>query len=229
MQWISYVQNFLKMDKFDRLLDAIEHPDMYSDQDVEAMLQDPEVKEAYSLLDKTRSSLKHIDTPDVEAEWHAFQRTHMGGNDKHGVNILHYFSRNVAAGIAMALGSVLAVASVVGLSVNYINSEKSAPAADADPALTTELMATIDTVTVVDNIPVKAPEIVVFDNEELEKIITKIAEYYGYKPEFSADAPKALRLYYRWNRTLPVDEVVENLNNFERINITVKGKTIKID
>ena len=38
------------MDKIDRLLDAIEHPDLYSEKDIEAMLADTEVREAYACL-----------------------------------------------------------------------------------------------------------------------------------------------------------------------------------
>ena len=45
MQLMSYAKNYLKMDKIDRLLDAIESPNRYTPTEIEAMLKDPEVKE----------------------------------------------------------------------------------------------------------------------------------------------------------------------------------------
>ncbi len=56
------------MDKIDRLLDAIEHPDRYSEKDVEAMLADPEVMEVYRLLDTIKAVLTPIPAPDVDTE-----------------------------------------------------------------------------------------------------------------------------------------------------------------
>ena len=62
---MSYAKNFHKMDKIDRLLDAIEHPDRYAPIEIEAMLQDQEVKEVFDLLDKTKSSLQTLPSPDI--------------------------------------------------------------------------------------------------------------------------------------------------------------------
>lgn len=60
------------MDKIDLLLDAIEHPDRYSAQEIDSLLSDPEVREAYELLHKAKTSLTPIAHVDVHAEWDAF-------------------------------------------------------------------------------------------------------------------------------------------------------------
>ncbi len=57
------------MDKIDLLLDAIEHLDRYTPTEIEAMLRDPEVKEVFDLLDKTKASLHTLPDPDIETEW----------------------------------------------------------------------------------------------------------------------------------------------------------------
>ena len=212
------------MDKIDRLLDAIEHQDRYSEQEVEAMLADPEVKEVYDMLDKTKSSLYPISAPDIEAEWKKFERCHR----KRNFNIFNLFSRNVAAGIAIGIASVAAVAAVVGVGVSYV-SDKNVDAAVENNVTVAEEYALADTLVATSEMSDAVPETVVFDNEQFETIVQAIAEYYGYKAEFSTDIPKSLRLYFRWNRAQTLDEVVESLNNFEQINICVKGKTINID
>lgn len=212
------------MDKIDRLLDAMEHPDSYSEKDIEAMLADPEVREVYDLLDKTTASLTSIPAPDVDAEWTAFERTH----GKRRFRILNLFSRNIAASIAIAVASLAAVAAVVGVSVNYVLNKNT-------EVRTTEYVATVienavynDTVIVTEPIPATAPGTIVFDNEPLETIASHIAVYYGYSVEYTEDAPKSLRLYFRWNQAQKLDEVIESLNNFEQIHISVKDRTIKI-
>ncbi len=57
------------MDKIDRLFDAVEHPERYSSVEIKEMLKDPEVKEVFDLLDKTKSSLQAVEIPDIEDEW----------------------------------------------------------------------------------------------------------------------------------------------------------------
>lgn len=217
------------MDKIDRLFDAIEHPDRYSDKELDAMLADPEVREVYDMLDKTKASLKPISTPDVDAEWKSFSAAHRNTQRHHYFPIFNLFSRNIAASIAIGIASLAAVAAVVGVSVNYALNNKNEEVsvtevaiANSTPSVPTDTIAIEDT-------PVAAPETIVFDNEPLETIANRIAEHYGYETEFSADAPKALRLYFRWDQSQTLDEVVESLNNFEQIHLTVNDKTIKIN
>lgn len=216
------------MDKIDRLLDAIENPDRYSEKEIKALLSDPEVKEVYNLLDKTKATLTPISTPDIDAEWDRFSNLHP--TKQHCTyHIFNLFSRNVAASIAIGVASLATVAAVVGASVNYaLNKNTDNQIAEVAPT-TKENVASSDTILVVEEAPAVAPETIVFDNEPLETIINRIAEYYDYKAEFSTDAPKALRLYFRWNQAQTIHDVVESLNNFEQIQITLKDKTLKID
>lgn len=86
-----------------------------------------------------------------------------------------------------------------------------------------------DTISSVEATKAKAAEIIVFDDEPLETILKKISEYYDCKVTFSNEASKSLRLYFRWNPENTLEEVVEQLNNFEQIHIIIKDKTIKID
>lgn len=220
-----YVKNYLKMDKIDRLLDAVEHPDLYSEKDMEAMLADPEVKEVYDLLGRTKAALAPIPSPDVDAEWKEFERVHR----KNSSRILNLFSRNVAASIAIGIASLAAVAAVVGVSVNYALNQKAETPLAETAAIVKETVVSNDSTVLSDGVPAVVPEIIVFDNEPLKTIADRIAEYYGYKAQFSEEAPKTLRLYFRWNQAQTLDEVVESLNNFEQIHISVKDRTIKID
>ena len=217
------------MDKIDRFLDAIEYPERYTQLEIGAMLQDPEIKEVFELLDKTKSSLQPQQSPDIEAEWRRFEKNHPTSKVTHRFWPAGIMSRNIAATIAIAIVSFTAVAAIVGIGINQLSHrhEASGPA-DARTEYA-EVTAKPDSVQSVDAIKDKTPEIIVFDNETLMIIAGKITEYYGYEVEFSNEASESLRLYFRWNQENTVEEVVERLNNFEQIHIVIKDKTIKID
>ena len=217
------------MDKIDRFLDAIEYPERYTQLEIDAMLQDPEIKEVFDLLDKTKSSLQPQQSPDIEAEWRRFEKNHPTYKVPYRFWLAGIMSRNIAATIAIAIVSFTAVAAIVGIGINQLSHRQEASGAADARTEYAEVTAKPDSVQSVDAIKDKTPEIIVFDNEPLKIIAGKITEYYGYEVEFSNEASESLRLYFRWNQENTLEEVVERLNNFEQIQLVIKDKTIKID
>lgn len=213
------------MDKIDRLLEAIEHPERYTPTEMETLLQDPEIKEVFNLLDKTQSSLHPIDTPDIEDEWKRFKNNHDDSKTSPRFRLTRFISRNAAASIVIGIASLTAVAAIVGIGIHRFNHN--------EPVIKVSTNAGIaiyqpDTLRTIEESKAQAPEQIVFDNETLEIIIAKIAAYYGHTAVFRNNASKSLRLYFRWNQALTIEEVVESLNNFEQTKITINDKTIEI-
>ena len=65
------------MDKYDIVLDLIEHPAKYTPERIPEILSDPEAREIYNLLCKTDSTLAATDAEvDVNAEWQKFSQRH---------------------------------------------------------------------------------------------------------------------------------------------------------
>ena len=217
------------MDKTDRLLDAIANPDLYTEKELEEMLADPETREVYDLLAKTRSALTPIPAPDIDAEWEAFKKSHPATRRHNAFSLRNMIGRHAAASIAIGVVSVAAVTAVVGAGVGYFRGRKADTTSNIVTATAGENAAAADTIAAAVEVPVEAPETIIFDNEPLGAIAMRIAEYYGCKVEFSADAPESLRLYFRWNQAQPLDAVVGSLNNFEQIHIEVKDNILKID
>ncbi len=217
------------MDKIDRLLDAVEHPELYTQAEIDAMLQDPEVKEVFDLLDKTKSSLNPISTPDVENEWKSFVANHSDDKFSNSFRYTNIFTRKVAASIAICIVSLTAVAALVGIGVHYFDSKEPKPITTNVKTEAYGVMPQPDSIiSVRETVPIST-ETVVFDNDSLETIISEIATYYGYEVIYYTDKSKALRLYFRWNQALPIEDVVESLNNFEQIHLIINDKTISID
>lgn len=218
------------MDKIDRLFDAIENPERYTAAEIEEMLQDPEMKETFDMLDKMKSSLQSIDTPDIEDEWRTFENNHRQSERTLFYWLTHIFSKNAAASITIGIASFTAVAAIVGVGIHSISNSRAAITTDVEikPG-TCNLASHQDSVRSGEAKEEAAAEIIVIDDETLGTIMNRIATYYGYKVIFNKNAAKSLRLYFRWNQALPIEDIVECLNNFEQITITINDKTIKVD
>ena len=217
------------MDKTDRLLDAMNNPEKYSSAEIEEMLQDPETKEIFDLLDKTKSSLQSIPVPDIEKEWNKFKVSSHYNRQSPVLRFSAFFSRKVAASVTIAILSITAVAAIVGISVSTLNNKES-QLTEKEVASTTEVIPNQeDSIKTPSDSPIQSFETVIFDNEPLEVIMKQIGDFYGYKPEFNNENARSLRLYFRWNQASTIQEIVESLNNFEQIHLTIDGETIKID
>lgn len=229
---MSYAKSFYKMDKIDRLLDSMEHPDHFSPTEIEAMLQDPDVKELFDMLDKTKSSLLTIPAPNIDDEWKRFEEKHSGLRKQKRSWLISLFSRNVAASIFLCIISFTAVAALVGVGIHHIkhvNDIQETVVEENRVISESETNKTISDAITPTEEDIRSEEIVVFDNEPLETILERIAKYYDCKIEFKNEASKSLRLYFRWSQALSIEEVVERLNNFEQIQLTVEDNTIKAE
>lgn len=228
MQLISYAKNYHKMDKIDRLLNAIEHPESYSPTEIEEMLRDREVKEVYDLLDKTKSSLQILPTPDIDAEWKRFERNHAKPKVRPHSWFTGIMSRKIVASATIIIVSISAVAAIVAIGVNHATQPQPSSLPAPEPAHYVEEIAAPDSIKQAQKDPAATAEIIVFDNEPLMTIADKIGAYYGYKVEFGNENAKSLRLYFRWNQEKEIEEVIERLDNFDRIHIRINDKTIII-
>lgn len=211
------------------LLDAMEHPEHYSTAELEAMLRDRVVKDVLDLIDKTKSSLQTISTPDVDEEWNRLKSRHSGATTLHRSGIQRISSRSVAASIAIAIASFTAVAAIVGAGIQYFFNVRHADPAPAIEMKAEAEAAVSDTIRIVERAKETGAETVVFDDATLETILAEIASYYGCKVVFNNERSKSLRLYFRWDKASALEDVTERLNNFKHIQITVDNKTIKVD
>ena len=217
------------MDKIEQLFDATEHPDRYTQSEIDNLLSDPEVKDVFNLLDKTKSSLTTIHEPDVNEEWKNFDRIHSKSTTASRFKILNMFSRNIAASIAIGIVSFATVAAVLGVSVKYLSEKNISIESSKFESSISDITAKPDTINVIEDLPVVSPEIIIFDNETFETILLNIVRYYDYNLIFDTDKSKNLRLYFHWNQANTIEDVVENLNNFEQVHISVENNVLKVD
>ncbi len=214
------------MDKYALVLDIVEHPEKYSSDELSEILTDPEVREIYILLCQTDSAIKTNNDIDVEKEWKRYSVVRKLTPRR---NFFRFGSR--AASIAIIIGSSLAVVAGIAVTINVIN-------ATADRESNIETVASIkttdgslsnDTIRIVESQPEEDLTPVLFEDISLETIMDRIAGIYHVEVKFKNDETAKLHLYYKLDPSLPIDEIVSQLNTFEQINIRLNGNTLIID
>ena len=216
-------------DNIDRLLDALEHPEKYSDAEVEQLLADPEAREVYDILRKTADISAPVPEINIDDEWRRFEAKQPRRRPLIFRWLSFVASRNAAAVVIALVGTLAVVAATIGVTHYFIADTEPAQTEQTGPQKRTDI-ASAD-VAPTDTIPserTRLPETTVFKGENLERILADIAGYYGATVKFNQDAAKFLKLYFEWDQSLPLNEVVEQLNNFEQIDITLTDKVLTV-
>ena len=207
------------MDKFEKILDMIDHQEKYSDEEIRVLLQDEECRKLYQTMQEVDSALVKQETPviDIDKEWEKFENDHSGESSSW---------RKVAASV---IGFVLVSGIAFAAIHTYIKKSQ-------EPMLTneshTELVAkdSVKQVAVKDSLTkAKAEKTAIhktFENVAFDKMIAEIAAYYDMRVKFENVEAKSLRLYYEWDSRSSIENIVKELNQFENVNIEVVGQNI---
>ena len=212
------------MDKYELVLDIVEHPEKYTSEQLAEIMSDPDTKEIYNLLCKTDSAIEAKKEVDVDEEWEDF-------SEKHSIRPRRskFWFGNRAASIAAIVGtSIVAVAAGIAVTVAVID-HKPEPVAENVVVASSVVAVSTDTITTKNDTVMVNLTPIVFENESLEKIMKEVADSYGVEVKFNNKEAALLHLYYKFEPSLPLTEVVEQLNTFEQINIKQNGKILIID
>lgn len=212
------------MDKYELVLDIVEHPEKYTSEQLAEIKSDPETKEIYNLLCKTDSAIEANKEVDIEAEWEDF-------SEKHAVRPRRpkfWFGSRAASIAAIICTSIVAIAAGIAVTVAVIDHKpepivENVVVAPSVVAVSTDTLITKNDTVMVNQTPI------VFENEPLEKIMKEVAVAYDVTVKFNNKKVALLHLYYKLDPSLPLNEVVEQLNTFEQINIKQNGNTLTID
>ena len=199
--------------------DMQEEPDKYSDLEIEAMMDD---------LDQV---------PDVDEAWQQFtQRStpnthHLTPNDSPNSNRPIHTWHKIAA---MLIG-ILTLSGIAFAAVRIARQAQHEPGAPVTTVEKSRSAIIVSRAHTADTIAKAEP--VVFDNVPLDSIVKDIAGYHHLDTDLQNERLRAgasvgmqasgLRFYFVWNRDDSLKEVIEKLNMFEQVNLSVEnGKLI---
>ena len=216
-------------DNIDRLLDALEHPENYSDAEVEQLLTDPDTREVYDMLHKAADASAPVPEINIDDEWRRFEAKHPKRRPLIFRWLSFVASRNAAAVVIALVGTFAVVAATIGVTHYFIADKELAQTEQTEPQKQTDIAnANIAPTDTIPSETTPLPETIVFKGENLERILADMARYYDATVKFNRDAAKSLQLYFEWDQSLPLNEVVEQLNNFEQINIILADKVLTV-
>lgn len=229
------------MDKFEKILDIIDHQDKYSDEEIREILQDEECRKLYQTMQEVDSALlendlkaqtsngKASDNPispmvDLDEEWKKFENIHFNQ-----LNEKKSSWRKIAASIA---GFVLI--SGIALAAIHTYVKRSQEPMQIAQGSHTEVVVkdSVKQDAVKDSLSqVKTEKPAIhktFENVAFDKMIAEIAAYYDMQVKFDNAEAKSLRLYYEWDSRSSIESIVKELNQFENVNIEMEGQTLVI-
>ena len=215
-------------DKIELLLDIQEHPEKYSDEQLNSMLaEDEELAEMMELLATTKRAMTKEETEDeqldMDALWQEFEDEHELEFDEPETKRVSMPLRKIAAmfiGVALTAGVAFAAIQIVR------SVSKPAPEPTKIEAPAAPKAAQPDDEVPADTVVAVKP--VVFDNVELAQIMEQIAAHYKAEVEIENEDAGAYRLYFEWNSQETLEHVVERLNRFESINIELNNNKMTV-
>lgn len=196
------------------LFDMQEHPEKYTDEQVERLLADEEAQEFLRDLAMARMAGKKA-TPkkvDVDKAWKEFSEKHNKAKSiSNGANTSYRNRMQIAASIiGIIFLSGVALAAVQNGWLKFAVSDKV-----ADNKAVTE-QTDKSGLEPKDSLDMKP---VVFDNAELGTILTQMTDFYHVKVRYDNADTQHVRLFFNWNKMKTLEQNLEILNAFDRIQI----------
>ena len=68
-----------------------------------------------------------------------------------------------------------------------------------------------------------------FNNVELQQIMQQLSRDYGVKVVFKNEATRTLRFYLKWEANDSIQDILNRINHFEKVHLTLSEKTITIE
>ena len=75
----------------------------------------------------------------------------------------------------------------------------------------------------------KTPATVVFSNKPLPEILSAMATFYHVSVDFRTPEARHLRLFYKWQQGNSIENVVEDLNHFDRVSLRLEDNTLIVE
>ena len=203
------------MDKLEILLDMIEHPERYTEQQINELLTDEEMRKHFDVMVRLRGA---YDVMKVKSERMKSENNYLPkesntvheGNSLFSFSTFHFSYKKIAAiFLAAAFLGGLAWALVPHLR-SQRTAEPSQPTKESAPSLTGRA----------------GGESVLFADIRLDSMLTVVAAHYGKAVFFGNEDLKGLRIHTKWNPKDSLEAFMESLNELDGLKLTEQRDTI---
>lgn len=232
--------------KWDMLLNLLELPEKYSETQKDELLGDKEVNELYQQLIETRQSLdfamskEKMKMPSIDAEWEKLkeekqQKEEMSQNaeTQQTAKLFSLWSpmRKVAA-----VAAVLVVSGITFAAIHLVTRSHQ-PSDNSNTELVASQKDSIQQVSAPQksNIEEKTDSAslaqlpLVYENAELQNILTPISGHFHLQVTYQNESARHIRLFLQLEKNMSLDDIIELMNHFEKVNIRHEGQTLIVE
>ena len=224
--------NKSKEEKRQMFFDMQEHPERYTDEQVESLLADEDMKDFFHDMAMFRMAMQKGNPKKVNVDevWKEFaDKQRLKFNEASGKTFSNRWK--IAASIISAIFlSGMTFAAIHSSLFRFSSSEK-ANQANMEHISSTSKLNNTDSIKACASGKAANLDItpVVFDNAELGDVVSQLAAFYNVKVEFDNAESQHVRIFFNWDKTKTLEQNLEILNAFERIQITEVDGTLKVE
>ena len=200
------------MKDIEQLLKMTERPQDYTDEELQKLMSDPEMREYYELMVSAEAGFA------LRTEKNHGDRSRDSAGQNHGpvpmilpmiLSLGNRFMRIAAMFIVVLMLSGIAFAAyrlVVG-------GDSESPTQEVRTANSAHQAGTLQ------QAQTNPASIRTFENAELQQILKELSDYYHVSVEYRNEQSRHIRLYTKWDTTAPLQQIIELLNGFEKVSV----------
>ena len=175
------------MKDIELLLKMTERPQDYSDEELQQLMSDPDMRAYYELMVKAEEgfTLRNTKRDKARRLW----------------KIAAMF-----VGILLLSGLTFAAVHILRSQETGVGSQDAVVSANTQHPSPNTPLSESDTIRT-------------FENAELQQILGELADHYHLEVDYRNEQARHVRLYTKWNTAAPLSQMVERLNNFEKVSI----------
>lgn len=200
------------MKKLEKLFEMTEHPNSYTNVEWREMTGE-----------------EVLDDKIIDAAWMQFQKQYAEKSSSSVLRVVRTKRflnlRKAAAAVSVLL--IVAGVSYAALSLWFEFKRKHVAVPTSEIVIQSPKSVSAPTLQTAENDSLTGT--LLFENTSLAEIMQQVSRHYGRHVVFGNQSLRELRLYYEWNTRSSLDNVVSELNLFEKVNINVSGDTLRID
>ena len=205
-----------------QLLEMLDNPDAYTEQDIQDIInRDEDTRETYRILVEAKRSSRHrqANKPvDINTAWQKFNQIHQP--KRHGLGWMK---------IAASFIGILLVSGIALAAIHFVRQSQKAEATEQEDTTTVANSSVITHHFSLQGDTIAAPQSIIYDNIPLEKMQPEIAAHNDIKVTFANEEVRGLRFRFVWNPQQGINQVVSDLNQFERLTVTLKDNEITVE
>ena len=200
------------MKDIEQLLKMTERPQDYTDEELQKLMSDPEMREYYELMVSAEAGFA------LRKEKNHGDRSRDSAGQNHGpvpmilpmiLSLGNRFMRIAAMFIVVLMLSGIAFAAYRLMA----GGNDKTPIQEVQTANPTQQAGTLQQTQTDPN------SIRTFENAELQQILQELSDYYHVSVEYRNEQSRHIRLYTKWDTAAPLQQIIELLNGFEKVSV----------